>query len=151
MPAERAGYSQRALTEKFGIKAGDRLAIVGAPTDFDAPLGALPPDVVRVPGLRASSDVVLFFTRDRRTLCSKFADLKRAMAFDGLAWVCWPKRTSGVVTDLDEKVVRELGLATGLVDVKVCAVDATWSGLKFVYRLKDRPAGATPRRAPRMR
>ena len=75
--------------------------------------------------------------------------VKSAMASDGMLWVCWPKKTSAVDSDLDENIVRGMGLAAGLVDVKVCAVDGTWSGLKFVYRLRDRPAAVTPRRARR--
>lgn len=146
---ERAGYSQRPLPEKLGIKAGHRIALVAAPPGFDAALGSLPAGVRRARELRGMIDVIIIFAGDASGLKRQLASAKRAMSPAGMLWVCWPKKTSGVVTEVGENFVRELGLAAGLVDVKICAVDATWSGLKFVYRLRDRPAAIKPRRAHR--
>jgi Protein of unknown function (DUF3052) len=151
MTAERAGYSQRTLVEKLGIKAGHRIALVAAPPGFNATLGPLPGGVRRARDLRGAINVIVFFARDSAGLVRAMTSVKRALASDGMLWVTWPKKSSGVASDLDENIVRAVGLAAGLVDVKVCAVDATWSGLKFVYRLRDRPAAVTPRRARRRR
>ena len=82
--------------------------------------------------------MIIAFSKDRKALEAGFARWKRALAKNGALWACWPKKASGVVTDLCERDVRHAGLASGLVDVKICAVDETWSGLRFVYRLKDR-------------
>ncbi len=90
--------------------------------------------------LTGKLDFVQLFATKRKELAKKFADAKEHLAADGMIWISWPKKSSGVKTDLDENAIREIGLAIGLVDVKVCAVDGTWSGLKFVYRLKDRSA-----------
>lgn len=132
-----AGYSGTPLAQKLGIKTGSRVLVVGVPAGLD--LGALP-DGVTVHRRRGSGsyDVALLFCPDARTLHERFAGLIDAVATDGALWACWPKRASGVVTDLGENAVREQGLDCGVVDVKVAAIDATWSGLKFVRRLADR-------------
>jgi hypothetical protein len=141
MAPETAGYSGTPLPRKLGIRDGHRVLLAGAPADFD--LGDLPAvdlhdvDVQRRAG-RAPYDVIVAFTPDRSTLDRRFPALARRLVTNGGLWVAWPKRSSGVATDLDENVVREVGLAAGLVDNKVCAVDATWSGLRFVVRLRDR-------------
>ena len=134
-----AGYSGTPLARKLGIKAGHRVALVRAADGFTIPgtNGATIDTTVRT--TFPSYDVILVFCPDSVALHGEFARLAKALVPNGALWVCWPKRASGVPTDLDENVVRGWGLATGLVDVKVCAVDATWSGLKFVYRLADRP------------
>jgi hypothetical protein len=132
-----AGYSARSLSDKLGIKAGARIAFVGAPKGYDATLGKLPP-VTQAKTLRGPLDLIQVFVTNRADLVRRFPALKKALAIDGALWVSWPKKASGVATDVVEDVVREIGLAQGLVDVKVCAVDETWSGLKFVYRLADR-------------
>jgi hypothetical protein len=133
-----AGYSTRSLPDKLGIKAAARVALVGAPSGYEATLGKLPPGVIRAKALRGPLDLVQVFVKSRAELARRFPALKKALAIDGALWVSWPKKASGVATDLDENVIREVGLAQGLVDVKVCAVDEVWSGLKFVYRLADR-------------
>jgi hypothetical protein len=133
-----AGYSKRRLVDKLGIKAGHRAAIINAPDAYDDTLGALPEDVSMAAALRGTFDFIQFFTTGRGDLERRFATLKRRMKKDGMLWVSWPKRASGVSTDVTEDVVREIALAGGLVDVKVCVVDETWSGLKLVYRLTDR-------------
>jgi hypothetical protein len=132
-----AGYSGTPLPAKLGIKPGHRVLLVGAPESFS--LGALP-EGVRLHA-RATSppyDVGLVFCRDERTLVKRWGPAHAAVSPAGRLWVAWPKRASGLATDLDENVVREHGLAHGRVDVKVCAVDETWSGLGFVVRLSDR-------------
>jgi len=134
-----AGYSGKRLVEKLGIKPDSTIAILNAPRDYDRTLGAMPPRVTRRAGLNGTIDFVQFFTSEKRELERRFAVLERALASAGQLWISWPKRSSGVVTDLTEDVIRAIGLAHGLVDVKVAAVDAVWSGLKFVRRLKDRP------------
>ena len=132
------GYSKRSLVDKLGIKEGLRVAILGAPADFPKTLGELPPQVKLGGNLHGEKDFVQFFTKSEVELERKFPALKSCLAKNGMLWISWPKRASAVATDLDENVVRKIGLSNGLVDVKVCAVDQTWSALKFVYRAKDR-------------
>jgi hypothetical protein len=137
-----AGYSGTPLPSKLGIRAGSRLLLVGAPSDFLLTLGELPPAVELVEPGASEVDVIVAFVLDRAGLSARFATLKAALQPAGGLWIAWPKRSSGVATELGENAVRELGLAGGLVDNKVCAIDATWSGLRFVWRLRDRPPSA---------
>ena len=134
-----AGYSGTPLVKKLGVKAGARVTLVDAPVDFLHALGTLPDNVSLVPLTDAPIDVVLFFSASQAELASRFAGLAGVLKDNGALWVAWPKRASGVPTDLSEGVVRSIGLGQGLVDNKVCAIDNTWSGLRFVYRLADRP------------
>jgi hypothetical protein len=134
-PAYAAGYSGTPLPKKLGIKAGSRVAFPGAPEDFPEILGALPEGVQRA---EDSLDLVVFFVRSEAELRAGFERWSKAITPAGMLWIAWPKKTSGVLTDLTEKVVRDIALEKGMVDVKVAAIDATWSGLKLVYRLKDR-------------
>jgi hypothetical protein len=129
------GYSGTPLPRKLGIKPGHRVLVAHAPPGFV--LDDAPAEVHRRAG-RQPYDVQLVFTPDRRALTQRFAAAQARMTVDGALWIAWPKRASGVATDLGDDVVREHGLAGGLVDVKVCAVDATWSAIKFVVRLRDR-------------
>lgn len=131
------GYSGKPIAEKLGVRAGSRVLLSGLPADVE--LG-LPPaaTVHRRPGPRPY-DVVVLFCPDAATLHQRFARLAERLGPAGALWVSWPKKTGGLRSDLDENLVRAHGLAAGLVDVKVAAVDATWSGLKFVRRLADRP------------
>ena len=131
-----AGYSGTPLPKKLGISAGARLRFVAAPDEFATALGPLPVGVRFA--ARGPADVVVFFTERRAELDRRFSRLARGLDPAGGLWVAWPKKASGVPTDLDENVVREIGLAAGLVDNKVCAIDDTWSGLRFVVRLTDR-------------
>ncbi|HUR50596.1 MAG TPA: hypothetical protein VMZ11_00570 [Mycobacteriales bacterium] len=137
MSTAGAGYSGTPLPIKLGVKPGHRVLLLGAPDGFD--LGPLPEDVTlhRRTGT-PPYDVALVLCRDHRELVRRWGPAHEAVTPAGRLWVAWPKRASGVPTDLDENVVREHGLAHGRVDVKVCAVDATWSGLGFVVRLVDR-------------
>ena len=131
-----AGYSGTPLPQKLGIKPGHRVLVAGAPDGFD--LGPLPEvDLHRRAG-RAPYDVVLLFCTGLSRLEKQFVPHTARLVSNGGLWVAWPKRASGVPTDLDEIRVRAVGLAAGLVDNKVCAIDATWSGLRFVIRLRDR-------------
>ncbi|MGE0818452.1 MAG: DUF3052 domain-containing protein [Candidatus Nanopelagicales bacterium] len=135
-----AGYSGTPLPRKLGIKPGSRVLLDGAPDGFEAThLRPLPPEVeVHRRAGKAAYDVVLAFRTDARTLVMHLErDIARTTT-PGRLWIAWPKRTSGVATDLTGDVVRAEGLAAGVVDVKVCAIDATWSGLAFVRRLADR-------------
>lgn len=134
-----AGYSGTALVKKLGIKPGMRVYLHKPPADYASTLGDLPDDVSLLDSLTAPLDFAQCFSKDRAELESLFPQLKAALAYDGMLWICWPKKASKVATDLSDSVVREIGLTNGLVDVKVAAVDAVWSGLKFVYRLEDRP------------
>ncbi len=134
-----AGYSNTPLAKKLGIEERFRVAFVDAPDGFARTLDGMPDsvDIVREP--RTPMDLVVLFVRSTKELRGAFARHAKRLAPAGMLWVGWPKKSSGVMTDLDENVVRAIGLAAGLVDVKVCAIDETWSGLKFVTRLKDRP------------
>jgi hypothetical protein len=133
-----AFYSKRSLVEKLGIKDGFAISIIGAPKDYAVTLGKLPSVVKQSKKLKGPLDFLQFFCSRRSRLEANFPSLKEALSPSGMLWVSWPKVSSAVPTDLTENVVREIGLRNGLVDVKVCAVDEIWSGLKFVFRLKDR-------------
>lgn len=142
-----AGYSGTPLIRKLGIKPGMTLLLIHAPAEYETTLGELPDDV------RIERDVpphlsqdwrysfIQCFTTSREELANGFCALKAMLAPNGMLWISWPKRASKIETDLTENVVREIGLDNGLVDVKVAAIDWVWSGLKFVYRLEDRPQG----------
>ena len=135
-----AGYSGTPLVKKLGIKPGATLGLIGAPDDFDRTLGELPADVAVRRWLQGPLDVIVAFYVERSAFEHRLPALRGALQPSGGLWVAWPKRASGVTTDMSETVVRELGLAAGLVDNKVCAIDEVWSGLRLVYRLRDRPA-----------
>jgi hypothetical protein len=134
-----SGYSATPLPKKLGIKPGARVALRGSvPDGFDTTLGELPAGAVVSRRARGRMDVIVAFFLDRAALERRLDALREALDPGGGLWLAWPKRTSGVATDLSETVVREIGLAAGLVDNKVCAIDEVWSGLRFVYRLGDR-------------
>jgi hypothetical protein len=139
MSPETAGYSGTPLPRKLGIKPGARLALLRAPDGFDETLGELAPGVVMRRRARGPLDVIVAFFLDRRELELRMPALRAALDPAGGLWIAWPKRASGVATDITEHVVRDLALAAGLVDNKVCAIDDVWSGLRLVYRLRDRP------------
>ena len=133
-----AGYSATPLVKKLGLKPGARMAVSGCPIDYAALLGGLPDGVINLNLDAGGLDFIHVFIRNSSELSAGFEVWRAALQPAGMLWVSWPKRSSGVANDLDENKIREVGLAAGLVDVKVCAVDSIWSGLKFVYRLKDR-------------
>lgn len=135
-----AGYSGTPLPRKLGIRPGQRIAFLDAPAAFAEALGELPEGVGAArTSLRGPLDLVVAFFTERRRLEQRLPRLLAALDPHGALWIAWPKRASRVASDVTEDVVRELGLAAGVVDVKVCAIDATWSGLKLVVRVQDRP------------
>ncbi len=134
-----AGYSGTPLPKKLGIKPECRLAVVNAPADFAKTLGELPPGVRPTPLKRGPYDVIVLFGRRDHELARDLPAARAQLDAAGGLWVAWPKKTSGIPTDVTEREVRSRGLASGLVDNKVCAIDDTWSGLRFVVRLQDRP------------
>jgi hypothetical protein len=133
-----AGYSSRPLRDKLGIKPDTRVLFRNEPANYEELVGPLPADLRVARQLSRTFDFIQGFF-DRLSILSKdFPRMKKCLAKDGMIWISWPKKSSGVHTDITENEVRETGLLNGLVDVKVCAVEETWSGLKFVYRKKDR-------------
>ncbi len=132
-----AGYSGTPLPKKLGFKPGTRACFVNEPQGLSAELGPLE-GVAQVSPRSKNLDLVLLFCKRLDELEAHFAKFARQLNPSGMIWVAWPKRSSGVATDLDENFVRAHGLACGLVDVKVCAITDVWSGLKFVIRLRDR-------------
>jgi hypothetical protein len=132
------GYSGTTLPKKLGLKSGQRIIILGAPEDYVTTLSDLPDGLETADSLTGIFDFIQFFTVERAELETQFPLLKATLAQDGMLWISWPKKASKIPTDLDENIIRDTGLANGLVDIKVAAIDERWSGLKFVYRLKDR-------------
>ena len=132
------GYSGTPLIKKLGIKENSTVIIINSPKNYSRTLGSLPESISLNKQLKGKSDFIQFFTENKKELTGKFPDLKKHLNPSGSLWISWPKKSSKIDTDLDENIIREIGLKSGLVDVKVCAVDQTWSGLKFVFRLKDR-------------
>jgi|SRR6267142_1282849 len=136
-----AGYSGTPLAKKLGMKEGFRIALPGVAQDVKSELKqAIAACEVESDG-QAQLDFVLLPVKSQAELRKSFAVWARRLTPAGMLWIAWPKKSSGIVTDLDENKVREIGLAAGLVDVKVCAVTEAWSGLKFVIRLRDRSKG----------
>lgn len=132
-----AGYSGTPLTRKLGIKEGFIAAFVNAPPDFKRGLD-LPANVIIKTNATQPFDFVIVFAKSEKQLRQNFSHYAARLKPAGMLWVAWPKKSSGVATDLSFTNVQAIGLGKGLVDVKICAVDEVWSGLKFVFRLKDR-------------
>jgi hypothetical protein len=132
-----AGYSATPLVQKLGIKPGFKVAFVNAPENFASNLN-LPEDVVLSSTPRSHLDFAILFVKSETQLQQKFPHLSTKLKPNGMLWVAWPKKSSGVVSDLTFNNVQAIGLAAGLVDTKICAIDDVWSGLKFVFRLRDR-------------
>lgn len=128
-----------ALAKKLGIKTSFRVRLINAPANYHSLVSGLHGNELfgQIPG--PSKDFIHFFTKSKEELARRLPLLKAEMAPDGMIWVSWPKRASKESTDVTENVIREIALQNGLVDVKVCAVDELWSGLKLVIRIKDRP------------
>jgi hypothetical protein len=129
-----AGYSGTPLAKKLGIKEGATVGLLGAPDGFEGLLEGLPDDVVLRRRAQGKLDVVVSFQTRRADLEKRLPAILRAMTTDGGLWVAWPKKASGVATDMTEDTVRDVALPLGLVDNKVCAIDDTWSGLRVVWR-----------------
>lgn len=128
-----AGYSEKSLKDKLGLKPNQVTSILNAPPTYLTQMG------LSIQGkLTPDSDFIHYFTKEKEDLISEFPNLKQHLKKGGSLWISWPKGSSGIKTDANENLVRQIGLENGLVDVKVAAVDEVWSGLKFVYRLTDR-------------
>jgi hypothetical protein len=127
-----AGYSGKPVVQKLGIRPGFCIFTTGAPAAYSDIVGKLPADVTIATRLKAPLDMVHVFATEAAGLAGKLRGFRDAIAPDGMIWVSWPKKSSGVPTDLTDVVVRDTALPLGLVDIKVCAIDEIWSGLKFV-------------------
>lgn len=128
-------YLGTPLSKKLGIKEGTQIGLVGAPRGFEEKLGKLPAGAAAKRGLRTAPDLLLWFVKSRAEVTAGVMEMGKAAGAGGL-WMIWPKKTSGVKTSLTQQIVREIGLASGLVDYKVCSVDETWTGLRFTRRAK---------------
>lgn len=135
-----SGTSGKPVVQKLGIKPGFRIFIAGAPAAYAGIVGELPADVTMARSAKPPLDMVHLFVTEARGLAARLRDYRTAIAPDGMIWVSWPKKSSGAVTDLTDVVVRDTALPLGLVDIKVCAIDDTWSALKFVIP-KDQRTG----------
>ncbi len=133
-----AGTSGKALSQKLGLKPGFRIFAEGAPADYRRIVGGLPERARLLAQPRAPLDMIHVFATEAKGLAGRLRKFRKVMAPDGMIWVSWPKKTSGVASDLSDVVVRDTALSLGLVDIKVCAIDEVWSGLKFVVRARDR-------------
>ena len=133
-----AGYSGTPLAKKLGIRAGDTVALIGAPEGFEDDLEGLPDGVTLKRRAGGKPQVVVLFTTKATDLERRFPTLAKSVWPDGGLWIAWPKKSSGVSTDLDENRLRDIGLPLGLVDNKVAAVNDIWSGLRFVWRKSNR-------------
>lgn len=128
------GYAEAPLLKKLGIKTGTTLALINAPPGFPNKLEKLPESVLIRNHTQDQCDLIIWFTKFREELDQNLDDMAAALAPKGGLWIAWPKRASGIDSDLTQAVVRKVGLASGLVDYKICALDETWSGLKFARR-----------------
>ncbi|MBX7151238.1 DUF3052 family protein [bacterium] len=133
-----AGYSGTPLIKKLGIKEGSMIALINPPKNYTSTLGDLPANVRIFKKIKSGLDFIQFFTQSQDELEIEMPDLKNAIAQNGMIWISWPKGSSKIPTDVNENTVRDIALRNGLVDVKVCAVDEIWSGLKLVIPVKDR-------------
>lgn len=133
-----AGYSGTPLVKKLGIKPSTILCVLNFPDHYFDLLHPLPEGVLVKDKLSGDIDFIHLFVRDQKKFQQLFTKSKGSLKKEGMLWISWPKRSSKVPTDLDENIIRDFGLKKGLVDVKVCAIDEVWSGLKFVFRVKDR-------------
>jgi len=134
VPGTMEAYSGTPLPKKLGIRADSTLALIGAPKDFKSTMGKLPDRVTIRTQARGQADVVMLFVRSMADLKTRLAPARRVLAERGSLWIAWPKQTSGVATDVTQTLVRKTGLASGLVDYKIAAIDKTWSGLRFAVR-----------------
>jgi Protein of unknown function (DUF3052) len=137
------GYSGTPLAKKLGIKPGSRVFAENAPKNYPTLLAPLPEDVELTKKLTDTVDLVHLFTKEARELTAKLNQYLGVIKDDAVIWISWPKKASKVETDITEDVIRAIALPLGLVDIKVCAVDEVWSGLKLVVRVDNRKKGRT--------
>jgi len=133
-----AGYSGTPLAQKLGIKSGTTVVALNAPSNYRKLLGKLPIDVTFTNRIGANGNFVHLFTKNRSELAKQLKELRKQIAENGVVWISWPKKSSRVTTDITEDVIRDAALPIGFVDIKVCAVDETWSGLKLMIRRENR-------------
>jgi hypothetical protein len=133
-----AGYSGTPLAQKLGIKAEQKVVTIGAPTRYAKLLSPLPERVSFTKKIETGAGFIHLFVSERKTLAKELKRLRKLIADTGILWVSWPKKSSGAATDVTEDVIRQVCLPLGFVDVKVCAVDDTWSGLKLMIRRENR-------------
>ena len=133
-----AGYSSTPLAKKLGIKPGNTVRLINPPAYYSSLFTDMPADVVFTADPVLQTDLIHFFTTDLAEIVALLPDLKKEITSAGIIWVSWPKKAAKVPTNVTEDLIRNIALEAGLVDVKVCAVDDVWSGLKLVIRLKDR-------------
>ena len=133
-----AGYSGTPLAKKLGIKAGSKLMLVNAPDHYLDLFTDMPPDVYFADDTLPGKDLIHFFSKSLEEYQVKLPELMKQIKRDGIIWISWPKKASKVITDITEDEIRTFALQIGLVDIKVCAVDEVWSGLKLVIPVKDR-------------
>ena len=133
-----AGYSGAPLAQKLGIKEGQKVATIGVPVGYRKLLSPLPEKVSFTRELKSGATFLHLFVSDRKAMERELKRLRKLIADNGVLWVSWPKKSSGVTTDVTEDIIREVALPLGFVDVKVCAVDETWSGLKLMVRRENR-------------
>ncbi len=131
-------YSKKSLLQKLGIKEGMNICILNEPDNYKESLGKIPYAPPAYQNDNEPYDFVHFFTKSQELLKEEFPKLKKSLKKNGMIWISWPKGACNIATDLNENIIRTIGLKNGLVDVKVISIDEVWSGLKFVYRLKDR-------------
>lgn len=141
-----AGYSGTPLAKKLGIKGGSTLVLVNAPDDYLALVAPLPDDVRILSRMSTRTDIVHIFSTREAHLRKVLGASRARLPDEGMIWVSWPKKAARVPTDITEDTVRKVALPLGLVDVKVCAVDDVWSGLKLVVRKENRRSSHAPRR-----
>jgi hypothetical protein len=133
-----AGYSSTPLAKKLGLKNGHKIKIVNDPIEYFDLFEEFPSDVNIIDDDKTKKDFIHYFTTSASQLRQDIKLLKHEIEENGMIWISWPKKSANVETDLDGNLVREIGLKNGLVDIKVCAVNEVWSGLKFVIPVKDR-------------
>lgn len=133
-----AGYSKKSLLDKLGIKDGFIVLFIQSPENYFELLGKLPPNLEQKKKMKGEFDFIHFFTKDKKELIESLPKFQKVLKQSGMIWVSWPKAASKIKTDVNENTVRELALSIGLVDIKVCAIDETWSGLKLVIRKENR-------------
>ncbi|MFL5772587.1 MAG: hypothetical protein ACJ75F_05485 [Flavisolibacter sp.] len=133
-----SGYSGTPLAKKLGIKDGFRISVMNEPDHYYSLFADMPPDVDIVHNLKTKLDLIHYFVKDAKQLSDEIQKLKDSIQQNGMIWISWPKKTSKLPTDITEDVIRAIALHNGLVDIKVCAIDSVWSGLKLVIPVKDR-------------
>lgn len=133
-----SGYSGTPLVKKLGLKQGFKISIINTPEHYFNLLTGLPDQIEIINNPKIKKDFIHFFIKEEAELSSNILFLKNQLKTNGMIWISWPKKTSKVVTNITEDIIRKIALGNGLVDIKVCAIDEVWSGLKLVIPVKDR-------------